>query len=275
MGSDASPNRLGKTGDADQTTAVGRVRRYKSGRTSERPRRSKLAHGVQRHLHRNPSPACRTSNAPRNMEIRCANTACDFTANRPLPILTVDEAIYRRLPAFLIATVDKFASLPWVAEPGAFFGQCRPLQDQASGSTALPSPGNGRPASATAGRLIRLISSSRTNCILFQGRLARSQDFTRLRIDQLASRRAGGKRVRPKIVASTATVRRAEAANRRAVRSSRRRSIFPPPGIDRTDSFLRTDSHFVAKIRRGSYVGIAAQGQGPEARLSSRAYDRC
>jgi hypothetical protein len=50
------------------------------------------------------------------------NTACDFTRDRPLPILTVDEPIYRRLPAFLIATIDKFASLPWVGETGVFFG---------------------------------------------------------------------------------------------------------------------------------------------------------
>jgi len=39
-----------------------------------------------------------------------------------MPILTVDEVIYRRLPAFVIATVDKFAGLPWLAEAGAFFG---------------------------------------------------------------------------------------------------------------------------------------------------------
>ncbi len=48
---------------------------------------------------------------------------CDVhPATAPLPVLTVDEAIYRRLPAFLIATVDKFAGLPWLAEAGAFFG---------------------------------------------------------------------------------------------------------------------------------------------------------
>jgi hypothetical protein len=35
----------------------------------------------------------------------------------------VDEAIYRRLPAFLIATVDKFASLPWLGDVGALFGK--------------------------------------------------------------------------------------------------------------------------------------------------------
>ena len=56
--------------------------------------------------------------APTNLEIRCVNTGCDFSRNRPLPILTVDEAIYRRLPAFVIATVDKFAGLPWLAGGG-------------------------------------------------------------------------------------------------------------------------------------------------------------
>jgi hypothetical protein len=37
VGSDASPNRLGRQGDADQTTAVGRVRRYKTGRDKRAP----------------------------------------------------------------------------------------------------------------------------------------------------------------------------------------------------------------------------------------------
>ena len=34
----------------------------------------------------------------------------------------MDEPLYRRLPAFLIATVDKFASLPWVGVSGALLG---------------------------------------------------------------------------------------------------------------------------------------------------------
>jgi hypothetical protein len=50
---------------------------------------------------------------PRELRIVCANFECEF-ARRPLPIVAVDEPIYRRLPAFLIAIVDKFASLPWV-----------------------------------------------------------------------------------------------------------------------------------------------------------------
>jgi hypothetical protein len=40
-----------------------------------------------------------------------------------LPVLTVDEPIYRRLPAFLIATVDKFAAIPWEGAVASFFGR--------------------------------------------------------------------------------------------------------------------------------------------------------
>jgi hypothetical protein len=43
--------------------------------------------------------------------------------NNTLPVLGVDEPIYRRLPCFLIATVDKFAALPWTGRVGALFGK--------------------------------------------------------------------------------------------------------------------------------------------------------
>jgi hypothetical protein len=40
-----------------------------------------------------------------------------------LPIVVVDEEVYRRLPTLLIATVDKFAQMPWKGETGMLFGQ--------------------------------------------------------------------------------------------------------------------------------------------------------
>ena len=36
--------------------------------------------------------------------------------------LAVDEQIYRRLPCFLISTIDKFAALPWVGKTSSLFG---------------------------------------------------------------------------------------------------------------------------------------------------------
>jgi ATP-dependent helicase YprA (DUF1998 family) len=81
-------------------------------------------------------------------------------------------------------------------------------------------------------------------------------------IDRLASRTVGDKLVRPKIVASTATVRRA-GDQIRALFNRTGTSIFPPPGIDRADSFFaRTvpSSQDPARL----YVAIAAQGRGPK-----------
>ena len=63
------------------------------------------------------------ANEPTDLRVVCLNRRCDFTRNQPLPILAVDEPIYRRLPCFLIATVDKFAAMPWTGQVGAFFGR--------------------------------------------------------------------------------------------------------------------------------------------------------
>ena len=122
VGSDASPNRLGGKGNADQTTAVGRVRRYKTGIDKRAPAPIKACPWCGAPFKPDSFACVPNEAAPTNLEIRCANAKCDFTRNRPLPILTVDEPIYRRLPAFLIATIDKFASFPWIGEAGAFFG---------------------------------------------------------------------------------------------------------------------------------------------------------
>ena len=59
---------------------------------------------------------------PRELRIVCTDFKCEFSGDRPLPIVGVDEPIYRRLPAFLVATVDKFASLFWVGQAGAPLG---------------------------------------------------------------------------------------------------------------------------------------------------------
>ena len=52
---------------------------------------------------------------------------CEFSeAKAPregLPVMVVDEEIYRRPPSLLIATVDKFAQMPWKGETQMLFGK--------------------------------------------------------------------------------------------------------------------------------------------------------
>ena len=63
------------------------------------------------------------------------------TSTEGLPVLTVDEEIYRLAPAFVIATVDKFARLAREGEAASLFGYVvealRPARLRAPGLPAL------------------------------------------------------------------------------------------------------------------------------------------
>ncbi len=63
---------------------------------------------------------------PNQLQVFCTKPGCDFAASKArdgIPVLAVDDQIYRELPCFLIATVDKFAGLPWVGKTGMLLGR--------------------------------------------------------------------------------------------------------------------------------------------------------
>jgi hypothetical protein len=252
----ASPNRLGKAGDGRDDTAVARVRRFRrDGR--EAPAPIKACPWCATPFTRESFACVPTAQAPRNMEIRCI---CAFTGDRPLPILTVDEVIYRRLPAFLIATVDKFAGLPWLAEAGAFFGNVD-REDEWGFYGAADSIGIGRQLFCGA-TLLPPALIIQDELHLMSGPLGTVAALYEVALDRLATREWRGKPVRPKVVASTATVRRAS-AQIEALFDRHRTEIFPPPGPDRRDSFFAKMVPPSEKPAR-LYVGIAAPGRGPK-----------
>jgi hypothetical protein len=259
VGSAASPNRLGKTGDGRKDTAVARVRRYRrDGR--EAPAPIKACPWCATPFSRDSFACVPMDSAPKNMAIRCANPGCPFNGTRSLPILTVDEVIYRRLPAFIIATVDKFAGLPWLGEAGAFFGHVD-REDQWGFYGAADSRGMGTPlyGSATLAPPALIIQDE---LHLISGPLGTVAALYEVALDRLATRTWEDKRVRPKIVASTATVRRA-GVQIQALFDRHRTEVFPPPGPNRRDSFFATTvppSQRPARL----YVGLAAPGKGPK-----------
>lgn len=81
-------------------------------------------------------------------------------------------------------------------------------------------------------------------------------------LDELATIEKDGKRIRPKIIASTATVRRAE-SQIRALFNRRNVDVFPPPGPDVRDSFFAR-AHSTDESNARQYLGIAAQGCSPK-----------
>jgi hypothetical protein len=94
---------------------------------------------------------------------------------------------------------------------------------------------------------------------LISGPLGTMAGLYETAIDALCGRPVGFEGVRPKIVASTATVRRAQ----KQIHGLFGRStvdIFPPPGADRRDTFFaktRLSSEADARL----YLGVAAQGR--------------
>jgi hypothetical protein len=182
------------------------------------------------------------------------NPDCEFSGDKQLPILGVDEPIYRRLPAFIIATVDKFASLPWVGRTGALFGHVERYDQNGFYGPADPKLGKALGAPLSPPDLI-----IQDELHLISGPLGTIAGLYETVVDELASRATNGKKIRPKIVASTATVRRAE-SQIRALFERPTTAIFPPPGPDVEDSFFAITQSPPGTPAR-LYIGVAAQGR--------------
>jgi hypothetical protein len=262
VGKAATPNILGRKGDGRSDSARTKVRQFKADPRSK-PSPIPLEN----------CPWCGTrfdSNSfallddkdradddrPTKLRIVCVNFECDF-ARRGLPIVAVDEPIYRRLPAFLIATVDKFASLPWVGKAGALLGGAE--RHDAAGFYGAAEPGRG---TRLATPLLPPDLVIQDELHLISGPLGTMAGLYEAAIEALCVREIDGRAVRPKIVASTATVRQAK-DQIQALFARPMTQVFPPPGPDRRDSFFAKmvpSSETAARL----YLGIAAQGRNPK-----------
>lgn len=192
---------------------------------------------------------------PLDLRVHCVNHTCLFSGDRPLPILGVDEPIYRRLPAFLIATVDKFAALPWVGQVGTLFG----LVDRFDRNGFYGPCDAATDARPLGGHLLPPELIIQDELHLISGPLGTIAGIYECAIDELSSRTENGLTLRPKVIASTATVRRAD-SHIRALFNRHETAIFPPPGPDRRDSFFaHTEATGQSPARL--YLGIAAQGR--------------
>jgi len=261
VGQGASPNRMGGKKDTGEDTAVTRVRMHqREPKRHAAPAPIKACPWCGTEL-KPTSFACVPANDPypKNLEIRCNNGDCEFSELRPLPIVVVDEPIYRRLPAFIVATVDKFASLPWVGEAGAFFDHVDRHDTHGFLGAAQEFGGQKLPGGA---KLLPPDLIIQDELHLISGPLGTIAGLYETAIDALATRQIGEKSVRPKIIASTATVRRA-ATQIRALFDRDETEIFPPPGLSRRDSFFAVTEDTKTSPAR-LYLGIAAQGRGPK-----------
>lgn len=255
VGRAATPNRMGKKGDQQRETARSKVIAHRNNERKASPVPLENCPWCGQKFTSASFRLSPREDEPIDLHIVCVNRSCRFTRDNPLPILAVDEPIYRRLPCFLIATVDKFAAMPWVGEVGGFFGRVERCDQE--GFYGPSQPGRGRPLPE--GRLPPPDLVIQDELHLISGPLGTIAGLYESALDWLASRREGEAWIRPKVVASTATVRRAQ-SQIRALFGRSRTEVFPPLGPDRRDSFFaRTVVASEVPARR--YLGVAAQGR--------------
>ncbi len=168
--------------------------------------------------------------------ISCRNQRCEF--HDGLPVHVVDEDIYRARPSLVIATADKFATLPWIRHGAALFAT----------DDTCPPP--------------ELIVQDELH--LISGPLGTLAGLYESAVDLLCT--SDG--VRPKIIASTATIRRARGQARALFDRDMRQ--FPPPGLDADDSYFAVTATRDEKASR-LYVGAMAPGTS-QSTLMIRSY---
>ena len=151
------------------------------------------------------------------------------------PVITIDDDIYASNPTVLIGTVDKFAQLPLKMETSNIFGF-----GQTSGT--------------------ELIIQDELH--LISGPLGTIVGIYEAAIDWLLTREG----VRPKVIGSTATIRRASAQVRALF--DRESCQFPPSGIDFEDSgFAIIDNEHPGR----TYLGVTTAGRSAKFALQGAA----
>jgi hypothetical protein len=258
VGKAATPNRMGQRGDGDSDSARAKTIAFKNDDRKPSP------------IPLEECPWCGTKfkaasfqllpgpDYPTDLRVNCIDRRCDFSRGQPLPVLGVDEPIYRRLPCFMIATVDKFAAMPWTGEVGGFFGGVQRYEQNGFYGPCNPLTGQPLPAE----RLMPPDLVIQDELHLISGPLGTMVGLYETALDELCAYEQAGTSIRPKIVASTATVRRAE-NQIRALFNRRMVDIFPPPGPDRRDSFF-AEVHPPSQSNARLYVGVTAQGRSPK-----------
>ncbi|MBM7845674.1 DISARM system helicase DrmA [Herpetosiphon giganteus] len=192
-----------------------------------------------------------------------------------LPVVVVDEEIYRRLPALIIATVDKFAQLPWNGRTQMLFGHvdryCErhgfgsPELGDESAHRALPNEGLPAVSVRSHGPLRPPDLIIQDELHLLSGPLGTLVGLYETAIDRLCTWTVQQQAVRPKVIASTATVRRADHQVHAVF--VRKLAIFPPPGFDANDSFFAMERSISASTPGRRYLGICAIGKRQKAVL--------
>lgn len=218
--------------------------------------------------------------------VRCPDSysECPFSAgdgNVPdgLPVLTTDEEIYRLVPAFVIATVDKLARLAREGHAATLFGHVARRCERHGYVPGLDHRGSSDYASCTLadnGRhhtkgdlpaaTVRPATRLRPPDLIIQdelhlitGALGTTVGLFETAVETMCAWRVpDGRPAAPLLVASSATVRKA--ADQVRLLYGRDVTIFPPQVLDASDTFFSRVVPIDATHPGRLYVGLSTTG---------------
>jgi hypothetical protein len=186
----------------------------------------------------------------------CPDGACEFGSEQSqtwLPIEVIDERIYRNPPSLVIATADKFAMIAYKPDAGALFGRTKISGEIRQ--THLP-PG--------------LIVQDELH--LISGPLGTVYGLYESIFERLCSHPTSRKWIKPKLIASTATIRGA-ADQVKALYARDQTQLFPSPGLEMGDSFFGRYASQGEQLQPGRlYLGIHAHDYGSVLTTQVRAF---
>lgn len=169
------------------------------------------------------------SATPEHLTVACKQKDCPYKGG--LPVHLIDEDIYDFRPTLIISTVDKFASLPWREESATLFN----LEYEGRKAQAPP----------------ELIIQDELH--LISGPLGTLTGLYETILDIVCEREGN----RPKVVASTATIRRASGQTKGLFNRGIRQ--FPPSGLDSRDCYFAVEAPTDRKGDR-LYLGLMTTG---------------
>ena len=203
----------------------------------------------------------------------CFARSAHVSSRVPIAALTVDDQVYRHAPTVVIATVDKFARLPFEPQAGILFGNaewCNFVHGYYRLDDGDHLPPRGRNlALYREVRPPRLLSRPsliiQDELHLIDGPLGSLVGLYETCVDFLASGESG----RVKYLAATATIKNGNDQVRSLF--ARDLQVFPPLGTDASDRFFVREStrrHPLLDAVGGRlYMGVIAPGRGAQTPL--------
>jgi hypothetical protein len=211
------------------------------------------------------------------VNVYCSTRQCFFSRvnGDGIPAHTVDTQLYRKVPSLVISTVDKFAQMPFNGRVQSLFGivanECPRHGFISDGEGSAHS---GKSHNATAGLPKATVVPTKPleppdliiqdELHLISGPLGTMVGAYETAVDYLTSVKIGDKLVSPKIIASTATVRRAD--RQVGALFNKKLAVFPPLGLNSTDSWFGQEVP-TDKSPGRMYLGVYAPGKSVKTAL--------